>query len=168
MEYNNNLPQTDEEEDGGEYDGDDVGDVRLGVDQDTGAGSEVVVLVSRGTECPGVWSTVTGAGGWAPAAPPGQTLGPLVLVVTQTGAGGKVEVLQPCHTPGLLLSPTVTVTLTTSLHLHLPTQGLVLPRPPPGHRHHDLHQDILVRRSPTWPGHTCILMVSTLSGLQVK
>ena len=53
-------------------------------------------------------------------------------------------VLQAWDTPSLLLSTAATLTLTTSLHLHLPAHRLVLPRPPPGHRHHDLHQDITV------------------------
>ena len=140
--WKSNLPQTEEDQDGGEYDGDDVGDVCLGADQDTGAGGQVIVLVSRGTGVPGVRPAVTGAGGWLPAAPPGQAVRAVLLVVTNTGAGGGVVVLQASHTASLLLSTTATLALTTSLHLHLPAHRLVLPRPPPRHRHHHLHQDI--------------------------
>ena len=51
-------------------------------------------------------------------------------------------VLLAWDTPRLLLYSAATLTLPTSLHLHLPAHRLVLPRPPPGHRDHHLHQDI--------------------------
>ena len=140
--WKSNVPQDEEEEDGGEYDGDDVGDVCPGVEEDTGAGGQIVVLVTRGTGVPGVRSAVTGAGGWLPAAPPGQAVRAVVLVVANTGAGGEVVVLQAGHTATLLLSTTATLTLSTGLHLHLPAHRLVFPRPPPRHRHHHLHHHI--------------------------
>lgn len=74
MTVRTNVPQTEEEDDGGEDDGDDVRDISPGVYQDTGAGSQVVILVSRGTEVPGVWPAVTGAGCRLPAASPGETV----------------------------------------------------------------------------------------------
>ena len=123
------------------------------MEEDTGAGSHVVILVARGTEAPGVRPAVTPAGGWLPAAPPGQAERAVVVVVADTGAGGEVEVLQPRHTAPLPL--TATLTLHGSLQLHLPTDRLVLPRPPPGHRHHDLDQDHHSDTN-TLPGINCL------------
>ena len=132
-------PQAGEDEEAGEKQHDDDhngGDGGGCVDLNTGAGRHVVVLVAGGTEVPGVRAGA-GAGGGGPGAAPGQTLGSLVLVVTQTGAGGPVVVLEVRHT---LLPPlhTPALTLLGRLHLDVAAQGLVLPHVPSGHRHHHL------------------------------
>ena len=73
------------------------------MDLDTGAGRHVVVLIPGGAGDPGVGPAVAGAGGGIPCPTPGQTVGAVVVVVTETGAGGRVVVLELLHTVTLLL-----------------------------------------------------------------
>ena len=107
------------------------------MDLDTGAGRNVVVLVPGGAGDPGVRPAVAGAGGGIPCPTPGQAVGALVLVVTETGAGGRVVVLEVLYTVTLLL-PAPAGTIHCTLHLHLPTHRLMLPHIPAGHSDHHL------------------------------